>query len=314
MGIPDSADRIMRRTAERSGGGNGWRDFAPPVALAVALCGLGWAACRPGVRTEVLLSTTTSTRDAGLLDTLIPLVERATGYRVKTIAVGSGQALVLAGRGEVDVVLSHAPGLERSWLADGAVINRRLVMLNEFLVVGPPDDPAQVGAAASGREAFRRIGHTRARFVSRGDSSATHLLERRLWAEAGIVPDWEGHIESGQGMGATLLIAADRRAYALTDRATFLALRRRVALEPVHAGDPALHNVYHVLEVNPARFPGVNHAGARAFAEFLLSPEGQAVISTFGVDRFGEPLFIPGGGRTEDEVLRRSGADTTAAR
>lgn len=240
----------------------------------------------------VILATTTSTQDSGLLDVLVPLFEKKTGYSVKTIAVGTGQALAMGARGEADVVLAHAPELEKRYLAEGSYINRRLVMHNDFLIVGPPDDPAKIRGMKEAAEAFRQIAEVKAPFVSRGDHSGTHLLEKRLWEEA-KEPKGGWYIEAGQGMGATLGIASEKRAYTLSDRGTYLAFKKRVQLEPLVQGDPILLNIYSIMEVNPAKSPKVNHAGAKSFADFLVSPEAQAIIKTFGVEQFGEPLFQP---------------------
>src|SRR2546427_8703288 len=181
-------------------------------------------------RSPVILSTTTSTQDSGLLDVLVPLFERQTGYAVKTIAVGTGQALALAARGEADVVLAHAPALEKKYVAEGKMLNRRLVMYNDFVVIGPAEDPAKVKGTKKAADALKAIADTDARFVSRGDNSGTHVLEKALWKLAGVEPRGGWYIESGQGMGATLGIADDRKAYTITDRGTFLAFQKRVRL------------------------------------------------------------------------------------
>jgi len=250
----------------------------------------------------VILSTTTSTQDSGLLDVLVPIFERRTGYTVKTVSVGTGQALALAARGEADVTLCHAPSLERQYLADGRMTNRRLVMYNDFLIVGPEADPARIAGERSVVAALRRIAGAGARFVSRGDKSGTHTLELALWKQAGVVPAAPWYIESGQGMGATLGLADDRRAYTLTDRATRLAFGKRVALRIMVEGDRALRNIYSVMEVNPANGPRVNAAGGKAFADFMVSPEVQQIIRTFGADRYGQPLFVPIAGKREEDV------------
>jgi len=250
----------------------------------------------------VILSTTTSTQDSGLLDVLVPIFERRTGYTVKTVSVGTGQALALAARGEADVTLCHAPSLERQYLADGRMTNRRLVMYNDFLIVGPEADPARIAGERSVVAALRRIAGAGARFVSRGDKSGTHTLELALWKQAGVVPAAPWYIESGQGMGATLGLADDRRAYTLTDRATRLAFGKRVALRIMVEGNRALLNIYSVMEVNPANGPRVNAAGGKAFADFMVSPEVQQIIRTFGVDRYGQPLFVPIAGKREEDV------------
>jgi tungstate transport system substrate-binding protein len=265
------------------------------VALALAPAALAQA---PTSRT-VILSTTTSTQDSGLLDVLVPLFERQTGYSVKTISVGTGQALALAARGEADVTLCHAPALEKKYVTEGKMHDRRLVMYNDFLLVGPESDPATIKGEARVVEAMKKIAAAGARFVSRGDKSGTHILEQTIWKEAGITPGPPWYIESGQGMGATLGVANDRQAYTLTDRATFLAFRKRVELRSMVEGDRLLLNIYSVMEVNPANAPKVNVEGGRAFATFILSPSTQAVIKTFGVDKFGQPLFVPIAGKTD---------------
>ncbi len=253
-------------------------------------------------RRDVILSTTTSTQDSGLLDVLVPLFERQTGFTVKTISVGTGQALALAAKGEADVTLAHAPSLEKQYVASGKLRNRRLVMYNDFVVVGPADDPAGVRSTRKAIEAMKLIAGGRARFVSRGDNSGTHTLEKALWKQAGIDPEGTWYVESGQGMGATLGIADDRRAYTLTDRATLLAFQKRVKLAILVQGDTPLLNIYSVMEVNPANGPRVNTAGGKAFADFMVTPEVQAVIKTFGVERFGQPLFVPIAGKRDEEI------------
>jgi len=270
------------------------------LAAALVLLASGApAAAQPRV---VILSTTTSTQDSGLLDVLVPIFEQRTGYTVRTIAVGTGQALALAARGEADVTLAHAPALEKKYVAEGKLRNRRLVMYNDFVVLGPEADPARVRGERTAVAAFRRVAAAGAPFVSRGDGSGTNILELALWKGAGVTPAAPWYIESGQGMGATLGIADDRRAYILADRATFLAFRKRLALVIMVEGDRPLLNVYSVLEVDPANGPRVNAAGGRAFAEFIVSPAVQRVIEAFGVDTYGRPLFVPLAGRTDDDV------------
>jgi tungstate transport system substrate-binding protein len=254
----------------------------------------------PGSKT-VILSTTTSTQDSGLLDVLVPLFEKNTGYSVKTISVGTGQALALAARGEADVTLAHAPAQEKKYVAEGKMHNRRLVMYNDFLVIGPEADPAKIRGEKSVVAALKRIADAQARFVSRGDKSGTHTLELALWKAAGITPAAPWYIESGQGMGATLGIANDRQGYTLTDRATMLAFSKRVDLKPMVEGDKLLLNIYSVMEVNPANGPKVNAAGGKAFADFMLTPETQGIIKSFGVDKFGQPLFVPIAGKKDED-------------
>jgi tungstate transport system substrate-binding protein len=251
---------------------------------------------------NVILSTTTSTQDSGLLDVLVPLFEKQTGYMVKTVSVGTGQALVLAAKGDADVALVHAPSLEKKYVADGKLLNRRLVMYNDFVIIGPKDDPAKVRAAKTSAGALKAIEQARAAFVSRGDNSGTHTLEKSLWKSAGIEPKGSWYIEAGQGMGATLGIANERNAYTITDRGTLLALRKRGSLPVLIEGDRALLNIYSVLEVNPANGPRINSAGGKAFADFMVAPQTQEAIKKFGVEKFGQPLFVPVAGKKEEDL------------
>jgi len=251
---------------------------------------------------NVILSTTTSTQDSGLLDELVPLFEKQGGYSVKTISVGTGQALALGAKGDADVVLVHAPSLEKKYVADGKLRNRRLVMYNDFVIIGPKDDPAKIRSIKSATAALQAIAGAKANFVSRGDKSGTHTLERALWKKAGIEPKGSWYIEAGQGMGATLGIANERNAYTISDRGTYLAFKKRVSLPIWLEGDRALLNIYSVLEVNPTNGPRVNSAGGKAFADFMVAPEAQKVIRTFGEKKFGQPLFVPVAGKKEDEL------------
>jgi len=271
------------------------------LCVLVAVLALAPPAGAQAPPTTVILATTTSTQDSGLLDVLVPMFERTSGFTVKTISVGTGQALALAARGEADVTLAHAPSLEKKHVADGKMTNRRLVMYNDFVVIGPEDDPAKIKGEKGALAAFKKIGATGSRFVSRGDKSGTHVLEQALWKQAGVTPAGSWYIESGQGMGATLGIADDRKAYTLTDRATLLAFGKRVRLVVMVEGDRPLLNIYSVMEVNPANGPRVNVAGGKAFAEFMLAPETQAVIKTFGVDKYGQPLFVPIAGKKDED-------------
>ena len=251
---------------------------------------------------SVILSTTTSTQDSGLLDVLVPLFEKQTGYAVKTISVGTGQALALGAKGDADVVLVHAPSLEKKYAADGTLLNRRLVMYNDFIIIGPKDDPAKIRSAKGAMAALQAIANGKANFVSRGDNSGTHTLEKALWKAAGIDPKGPWYIEAGQGMGATLGIANERNAYTITDRGTYLALGKRVSLPILIEGDKALLNIYSVMEVNPANGPRVNSAGGKAFADFMVAPQTQNVIHSFGVEKFGQSLFVSVAGKKEDEL------------
>jgi tungstate transport system substrate-binding protein len=269
--------------------------------LATALLAAGLAGSASGQSRTLILSTTTSTQDSGLLDALVPMFERQTGYTVKTVSVGTGQALALAARGEADVALVHAPEVEKKYVADGKLLNRRLVMYNDFVVVGPEADPARILGERNAAAALKRIAEAGARFVSRGDKSGTHVLETNLWKRAGVTPAAPWYIESGQGMGATLGIADDRKAYTITDRATLLAFSKRVALRIMVEGDRPLLNLYSVMEVNPANGPKVNVAGGKAFADFMLAPETQQAIKTFGVDKYGQALFVPIAGKKDED-------------
>ena len=242
---------------------------------------------------DVILATTTSTADTGLLDALGPMFTEATGYTLKPIAVGSGAALALGERGEADVVLVHSPAAEQTFMEEGFGAERRTVMVNDFVIVGPQDDPAGIADVTPAADAFRAIAETQSRFVSRGDESGTNALELRLWKQAGIEPGGDWYIESGTGMGDTLNIANERGAYTITDRGTYLALRDRLELPVLIEGDPALINIYHVITLNPANGPRINSAGGEAFLTFLLDPATQAFIGEFGIAEFGEPLFTP---------------------
>lgn len=282
-------------------GGGSWRS-APLLVAAISSAILHRPPPASSAQSPVvILATTTSTRDAGLLDSLLPVFERQTPYRVKVIAVGSGQALAMGRRGDADVVLSHAPEAERVLLDSGYFVSRRLVMHNEFLVVGPAGDPAGLRGLSDAVAAFRRLAGRRGTFVSRGDQSGTHQRELVLWKKSGVqVPphdDW--YIESGQGMGATLQLADEKRAYTLTDRATYLAWRDKLQLVPMVEGDPLLYNVYHVLELDPKNAVRINVAGGKAFADFLILPETQALIERFGKARFGQSLFVPDAGKAD---------------
>ena len=243
----------------------------------------------PAQRQEVLLATTTSTRDTGLLDSLLPLFEQRSGYKVNVVAVGTGQAIEMARRGDAQVVLVHAPELERAEVDSGNFVRRRLVMHNDFLFVGPANDPARLGGLHDPVAALRRIVEAKAPFVSRGDRSGTHLFEQKLWKVVGLEPPFPGgwYVEAGQGMAATLQMADEKHAYTISDRGTFLAWQSKLELVPLVEGDTLLYNVYHVMEIPNAA------AGARALADFFVSPEAQTFIGKFGTARFGRPLFVP---------------------
>jgi tungstate transport system substrate-binding protein len=263
--------------------------FGAAAAVALSLCALAQAQARP----SIILATTTSTQDSGLLDMLVPRFEKERGIDVKVIAVGTGAALRMAASGDADVVLVHAPEAERTYVDAGDLVDGRLVMHNDFVIVGPPNDPAGVKSARTAAEAMRAIA-TRGAFVSRGDESGTHTQERALWSAAGVDPkSLPRREETGQGMGATLNIADQKRAYTLTDRGTYLSLRRRIGLDIMFQDDATLRNVYHVYLVNPAKHPRVRHAEGRAFVDFLVSAPVQQAIGAFKRDVYGEPLFFP---------------------
>lgn len=247
---------------------------------------------------NLILATTTSTQDSGLLDLLIPEFEKQSGYMVKAIAVGSGQAMAMGEKGEADVLLVHSPDAEKKFMEKGAGSSRRLVMHNDFVIVGPAGDPAKIRGAKTSAEAFRKIARSGSIFLSRGDNSGTHAKEKGLWKGAGITAEGQKwYQQTGLGMGQTLNVAAEKKGYTLTDRATYLALKKGLGLEILVEGDAKLLNIYHVIEVNQARWPRANAPAAKAFADFMVSKKTQEVIGRFGVDKFGAPLFFPDAGK-----------------
>ncbi|MFQ5883255.1 MAG: substrate-binding domain-containing protein [Candidatus Methylomirabilales bacterium] len=240
----------------------------------------------------IILATTTSTRDSGLLDLIIPVFEKKNGYIVKTIAVGTGKALAMGKRGDADIVITHAPTSEIPLVNEGWLTHRTQFMHNDFIIIGPAADPADVRRATSAAGALRQISEAGAGFVSRGDNSGTHKKERALWKMAGLAPKGSWYIETGQGMAVTLRIASEKNAYTLTDRATFLHLQKTQESKSLFEGDPLLLNKYSVMLVNPARHPRVNAAGARSFYAWVLGKEARDLIAQYGIDRFGQPLFF----------------------
>jgi ABC-type tungstate transport system permease subunit/ABC-type tungstate transport system substrate-binding protein len=279
------------------------------VVILSAACG---RAPRPATQ-ELILATTTSAQDSGILDSLVPAFEARSGIRVKVIAVGTGAALDLATRGNADAVLVHAPTQEAPLVARGDLTGGRRIMHNDFLIVGPPADPAGARLAGGLDSALRRIARS-GPFVSRGDGSGTETRELELWRAVGILPGAvRGREQTGQGMGATLLVADAHAAYTLTDRGTWLAFQPRLRLVPLAEHDPRLLNIYHAYIVNPARHPGVRSREAEAFVSFLVSPAAQALIGRFGRARFGQPLFVPDAlGDTVTSAARRAAPDTAA--
>ncbi len=258
------------------------------------------SACQPAAPTELILATTTSTQDSGLLDVLIPAFEKANNYKVKVVAVGSGQALKMGEEGNADVLLVHSPAAEKTYMDNGFGGERQLVMHNDFIIVGPAADPAGIQGEALAVDAFKKISAAQQVFISRGDDSGTHKMELALWKSASLTPEGSWYEESGQGMGATLTIASEKGGYTLTDRATYLASKDNLNLAILVEGDKALLNIYHVITVNPEKWPKVNNKGAKAFAAFLLSKSGQELIGQYGVDKFGQPLFTPDGGKSDN--------------
>lgn len=246
----------------------------------------------------IILATTTSTQDSGLLDVLVPQFEKESGYQVKTISAGSGQAMKMGEKGEADVLLVHSPEAEKKFMAGGFGITRRLVMHNDFVIVGPASDPANVKAAKGSVNALQRIAQSGALFASRGDNSGTHAKEKGLWKGAGISPDGQKwYQQTGLGMGQTLNVAAEKKGYTLTDRATFLALKKNLGLVILSEGDSKLLNIYHVIEINPAKWPKINAAGGKSFADFMVARKTQETIGRFGIEKFGAPLFFPDAGK-----------------
>lgn len=248
--------------------------------------------CSPAAGQERLrMSTTTSTENSGLLRVLLPPFEKECGCIVDVIAVGTGKALKLGEAGDVDVVFVHARKLEDRFVANGYGVDRRDVMYNDFVLLGPAPDPAGIGGAGSAPEAFRRIASAKAAFVSRGDESGTHQKEKEIWRSAGIAPMGGWYLEAGQGMGEVINMATQKRGYTLSDRGTYIAYRKKTDLVILHQGDPTLRNPYGVIAVNPARFPSAKYGLARKFIEFVTGEEGQRIIAEYRID--GEPLFFP---------------------
>ncbi|HOX93161.1 MAG TPA: substrate-binding domain-containing protein [Syntrophales bacterium] len=255
------------------------------------------------VQKNIILATTTSTQDSGLLDVLIPIFEKKTGYFVKTIAVGSGQAMAMGAKGEADVLLVHSPAAEKKFMADGNGVERRLVMHNDFIIVGPPSDPAGIRGMKKAAEAFKKIASSGSIFMSRGDKSGTHVKEMDIWKAAGVKYEGEKwYQQTGLGMGQTLAVAAEKKTYTLADRGTYLALKKGLGLDILVEGDAVLLNIYHVIEVNPKKWPKVNAPGGKSFADFMVSKGTQDIIRTFGVDKFGSPLFFPDAGKKVEDL------------
>jgi tungstate transport system substrate-binding protein len=261
------------------------------AAVAVAACGSdsGSSTSTTSASGQMIMATTTSTRDTGLLDTLVPAFEEASHCSVKTVAVGSGQALDLGARGQADVLLVHSPDAEQTFMKQGHGSSRLAVMHNDFVLVGPPSDPAKTASAGGIEQAMRAIAETKSPFASRADDSGTNAKELKLWQQAGVTPSGSWYIKTGQGMGPTLVIANQKDAYTLSDRGTFLATKSLDSKILVQ-GDPQLQNPYHVIVV---KHTGTNVGCAKAFSSWITSPPTQKLIGQFGKRRYGQALFHP---------------------
>ena len=280
--------------------------------LMFVLCMLlaGLVACgsadidEPGVN-SLILATTTSTQDSGLLDTLVPLFQEESGYVVQTVAVGTGAALKMAEEGNADVLLVHAPSAEKQLMDAGFGKDRLLIMHNDFVIVGPTDDPAGIAGMDKASEAFAAIGSAETPFLSRGDDSGTNKKELSIWHDTPHDPNTDKpawYTESGQGMGSSLIIASQKGAYTMTDRATYLATRENLDLDILVEGDAILLNIYHVMTINPEKWPETRYDAAVEFANFMIADETQAIIAEFGVDTYGQPLFFPDADKTDADL------------
>jgi tungstate transport system substrate-binding protein len=259
---------------------------------------------------EIIMASTTSTRDSGLMDVLIPIFKQQTGYKMKPTYVGSGAAMTMAQEGNADVLLVHSPTAEVKFMSDGYGNDRKLVMHNDFIIVGPPADPAGIKDMTSAVDALKKISDAGLNFYSRGDKSGTDTLEKSLWKKVGITvadnstsnPKW--YIEGGTGTGMLdlLRIASEKNGYTITDRATYVANQKVLSVVILVQGDPALLNIYHVITVSQTKWPKVNAEGAKAFADFMVSKATQEIIKTYGVDKYGQALFFPDAGKTEAEL------------
>jgi tungstate transport system substrate-binding protein len=271
------------------------------VLLSLTACGGTDEAAAPSDEKSMILATTTSTQDSGLLDDLLPAFTDDTGWQIKPLAVGSGQAIELGRRGEADVLLVHSQKAEEEFVAEGAAGKRTLVMHNDFVLVGPPADPAGIRDVPAA-SAMKKIADSGAGFVSRGDDSGTHAREKQLWEQNAIVPSGQWYRSTGQGMGATLRVASESAAYTLTDRATYLSQQDTLDLEVLNEGDKALLNIYHVIEMTTRAGDRVQPDAAKAFADWLTGERAQKMIGEFGKEEFGQPLFVPDAGKDESTL------------
>ena len=242
---------------------------------------------------HLILATTTSVENSGLLNTLITSFEKEAKVKVDVIACGTGKAIRLAENGDCDLILVHDPEAEKRFVREGYGIDRRSIMYNDFVIVGPRDDPAKIKGIRGVIPALSAITHKKASFISRGDDSGTHKRERMLWERAGLIPEGEWYQETGQGMGPTLIIASQKRAYSLTDRATYLSYKKKITLDILYEKDKLLYNPYSIILVNPERHAHINYKRGIEFIDFLISDKGKRIIREFGKEKFGEPLFHP---------------------
>jgi tungstate transport system substrate-binding protein len=278
-------------------------NYALALTLVLIGCFVISGFTAPQTQKNIILATTTSTQDSGLLDELIPIFEKKTGYMVKTIAVGSGQAMAMGQKGEADVLLVHSPDAEQKFMTDKHGVSRMLVMHNDYIIVGPASDPAKIKGTKSVVEVFKMIAGSNNMFLSRGDNSGTHAKEKSIWKKAGIKYEGEKwYQETGLGMGQTLNVASEKKGYTIADRGTYLALKKNLGLVILAEGDADLLNIYHVIEVNPEKSAKINVTGAKAFAAFMLSKETQNLIKVFGINKFGSSLFFPDAGKKSEDL------------
>src|SRR6266436_7054243 len=272
------------------------------VAVLVALTSLtASVTAQPVNPNELIILTTTTTQDSGILRILTDAFAKKSGLAVKPIVAGSGDILKQGSRGEGDVLLTHSPDAEKTWMAEGNGTSRRLVMYNDFVIIGPEADPAKIKGLKAA-DALRRIAETKSPFVSRGDQSGTHVRELAMWKRAGVEPKGQSwYRETGQGQGLTMDVAAQFQGYAFTDRGTYLVHAKRIGLPILLENDPALYNIYHVMPVDAAKFPKVNASAGQAFADWVVSPEGQAVIAEVGTGEYGRSLFVPAANKRESD-------------
>jgi len=259
--------------------------------LAVSVSGIFFIRYTADNKT-VILATTTSVQDTGLLDVLADIFQKKTDYTLKAIAVGTGQALRMGQDGEADILWVHSPEDEKRFMDEGYGTGRTTFMHNDFVVLGSRNDVAGIKGGKNAADAFNKIAKSKAVFVSRGDNSGTHKKENKIWEKAGVSPDKNSYIEAGQGMAATLRVADETQGYILCDRSTYISLKNTVDLIILCEGDPALLNYYSLIPVNPAKFPRINAHGAEALMDFLLSGDTRKIIETFGMDKHGQQLFF----------------------